>query len=79
MVAPFPQRINAARDIQQEEIEVVISLQNQVQLLTEIYNREAAALFERLESGARLEMGPHTARLEHVVEGGVRTIRLAVR
>jgi hypothetical protein len=72
------QAIPGSGIVEQAKIDCLIGLGNQIRQMTAIYNEEAAALRERLEAGAEVEPGVHTAELEQVTEGGVRTVRLVL-
>lgn len=68
-----------ATEVQQHEIDHLIGMRNHMIRLQRIYNKEAAALLERLAAGAQVEAGNHTAELEQITAGPLRTVRLVLR
>jgi hypothetical protein len=50
--------------ISQEELEVMIGLANQLRTLNKLYAKRAGELLLRLQAGAAVEYGVHTAEIE---------------
>jgi hypothetical protein len=65
--------------VEQAEIDNLIGGANQIRLLERLYNKGAAEILARLESGAQVESGNHTAEIETTSVGGRRCVTLMLR
>lgn len=65
--------------VSQEEIGALVGIQNQMRTLGKTFERRCRDVFARLARGALVECGTHTAELEEIDEGSIRTTRLVLR
>jgi hypothetical protein len=63
-VVPFPQSVPAVEQIGQLEIELLLALRGRLKQLQEEIATEEESLKTRLEAGAIIEPGDHTAQLK---------------
>lgn len=82
-VVPFPQSVPAAEAISQDELALFLSLRGRLKQLQQEIDAAEESLKDRLESGAEIEPGNHTAELKTNSRRSVAwkavVIRLAVR
>lgn len=62
----------------QDEADVLVSLRNQIETLTKVYENRAAAMLDRLLSGASVERGVHKLETETQCKGGQRVTDLVI-
>ena len=82
-VVPFPQSVPAVETISQDELALFLSLRGRLKHLQQEIETAEESLKDRLESGAEIEPGDHTAELKTNSRRNVAwkavVIRLAVR
>jgi hypothetical protein len=64
--------------VAQTDIQALIGVRNQLLAVEKCYRNQAGALLKRLLSGATVEVGPNTAEVEHLVDGGTCLQRLLI-
>lgn len=64
--------------VAQDELDALIALQNQIRRLYQIFRRQATDVLTRLESGASVEPGTHSAELETTTSGSERRTRVII-
>jgi hypothetical protein len=78
-VVPFPQSVPAVEVISQLELELILSLRGRLKQLQEQVASEEESLKTRLQSGAVVESGDHTAELKENDRRNVSWKEVAIR
>jgi hypothetical protein len=65
--------------VAQEELDTVIGIENQIRALVNLYNRKTNSILTRMQEGATVEVGTHTAYIEEEMEGPCQKLQLVVR